>query len=350
MVIYMKKLLSALLILTLALSLFAGCSSGKDTKSNSSKDSKNSSSAETNIDDLTPAEIRLAGLNGPTTMGLAKLIDDANNGKTKNKYTFEKAATGDQLTPKIIKGEIDIAALPVNLGSVLYNKTSGKVKMIAVNTLGVLYVVEKGGDTVKSVKDLKGKTVYATGKGTTPEYALTHILEKNGLSANDITFEWKNEPNEVLSTIATKDNAVAMIPQPFATVAMGKVEGLRVALDLTAEWDKADKDSKLITSGIFVREDFANKNPDAVRIFLKEYEASAKFVNENVTEAAKMIEALDIVKAQIAEKAIPKCNIVSIFGKDMKKYAKGYLDTLAEANAQAVGGKAPGDDFYLTYE
>ncbi|MBR3300063.1 MAG: ABC transporter substrate-binding protein [Clostridia bacterium] len=340
----MKKLLSVLLVLALSVALFAGC--GSENTSSTNQTANDTAESE----ELTPAQVRLAGLKGPTTMGLAKLLDDSNNKKTKNTYTFEMATSGDQITPKIMKGEIDIAAIPVNLGSVLYNKTNGKVKMIAVNTLGVLYILEKGGNTVKSVADLKGKTIYATGKGTTPEYALTHILEKNGLTADDVTFEWKSEPTEVVSTISTKDNAVAMIPQPFATVAMSQVEGLSVALDLTEEWDKVDKDSKLITSGIFVNAQFAEKNPDAVKLFLKDYEESAKYVNEKPAEAAKIIEELDIVKAAIAQKAIPKCNIVNIVGKDMIKYAKGYIETLVKANAASVGGKAPGDDFYLIYE
>ena len=343
----MKKLLCVLFSLLLVVAAFAGCGSKKDNENTTP--TTNTESAPKAVQ-LTPATVRLAGLKGPTTMGLVKLIDDAQKNETANTYTFEMATSGDEVAPKIIKGEIDIAALPVNLGSVLYNKTEGKLKMIAVNTLGVLYIVEKGGDTVKSVADLKGKTIYATGKGTTPEYALTHILEKNGLSANDVTMEWKNEPTEVVATISTKDNAVAMLPQPFVTVAKTKINDLTVALDLTKEWDKVDSDSKLITSGIFVRSDFAEKNPDAVKLFLKDYENSAKFVNENVEEAAALIENLDIVKAAIAKNAIPNCNIVSIIGEEMKNYAKGYLDTLAAANNAAVGGKVPADDFYLIYE
>ena len=346
----MKKLLCVLFTLVMVMTAFAGCGT-KDTSSDNT-DSKATTEAETEkeAETLTPATVRLAGLKGPTTMGLVKLIDDAENKKTENTYTFEMATSGDEIAPKIIKGEIDIAALPVNLGSVLYNKTSGKLNMIAINTLGVLYIVEKGGETVKTVADLKGKTIYATGKGTTPEYALTHILEKNGLSMDDVTIEWKNEPTEVVATMSAQDTAVAMIPQPFVTVAKTKITDLAVALDLTKEWDKVDTDSKLITSGIFVRSEFAEQNPDAVKLFLQDYEKSAQYVNENVEDAAALIEKLDIVKAPIAKVAIPNCNIVSIAGQDMKKYAKGYLDTLAAANNVAVGGKVPADDFYLIYE
>lgn len=334
----MKRIFTVLVALALVIASFAACG----TSDNGAKTEE--------AEKLTPAEIRLAGLKGPTTMGLVKLLDDAENKKTENTYTFEMATSGDEITPKIVKGEIDIAALPVNLGSVLYNKTNGNVKMIAVNTLGVLYIVEKGEKAVESVADLKGKTIFATGKGTTPEYALTHILEQNGLTIDDVTIEWKSEPTEVVSAMAAKDNAIAMIPQPFVTVAKTKIADLRVVLDLTEEWDKTDKDSKLVTSAIFVRPEFAGKNPDAVKLFLKDYEASAKYVNENVEDAAQLIEKLDIVKAGIAKLAIPNCNIVSITGNDMKKYAKGYLETLAAANIKSVGGKLPADDFYLVYE
>ena len=217
--------------------------------------------------------------------------------------------------------------------------------MLAVNTLGVLYILEKGGETVQSVADLKGKTIYATGKGTTPEYAMAYLLAKNGLDiATDVTMEWKSEPTEVVAQLAKEESAVAMMPQPFVTVAKGKVEGLRVALDMTKEWAAAG--DTLITAGLIVRTAFLNEHPEAVKTFLEEYAASTAYANEHPAEAAVLVEQFIGVKAAIAEKAIPACNIVCVTGEEMKQAAQGYLQVLFDLNPKAVGGALPADDFY----
>lgn len=292
--------------------------------------------------------IRLGGLKGPTSMGMVKLLDDAENGKAESKIEFTMAAAADELTPKFLKGEMDILAVPVNLASVLYNNSEGAVRFAAVNTLGVLYIVEKGGTTVKSVADLKGKTIYATGKGTTPEYALRYLLGENGLDPDkDVTIEWKSEPTEVAAVLGQEAEGVAMLPQPFVTVAMGQVEGLKVALDLTEEWEKLDNGTRFITAGLVVRKEFAEKYPKQLAKFLEEYKASTEYLNTNVTEGAALVEKYGIVKAAVAEKAIPACNVVYLDGDEMKTAVDGYLNILFEANPKAVGGKLPGSDFYL---
>ncbi|MBO6013908.1 MAG: ABC transporter substrate-binding protein [Oscillospiraceae bacterium] len=294
-----------------------------------------------------PVTIRLGGLKGPTSIGLVKLLEDAKNGETANEYEFTMAAAADELTPKLLKGELDILAVPANLASILYNRSEGGVKMIAVNTLGVIYIVEKGGESISSLEDLRGRTIYATGKGTTPEYALTYLLSQSGLDIEkDVTMEWKSEPTEVVATISTMDKAVAMLPQPFVTVAGTKVDGLRTALDLTQEWEDLDNGSTFITAGLVVRSDFAEENPEALRIFLEEYKASTDFVNANTAEAAVLVEQYDIVNAKIAEKAIPYCNIVCIPGEEMQTILSGYLQVLYEQNPASVGGALPQEDFY----
>ena len=340
--IKMKKILSLVLVVLLVATVFAGCGK-KDTASVPEKTEKEETFEGTNI--------RIGGLKGPTSMGLVKLLDDAENGKTVNTYDFTMAAAADELTPKLIQGELDILAVPANLGSVLYNKTNGAVKMLAVNMLGAVYIAEKGGNTINSLADLKGKTIYATGKGTTPEYVLAYLLKQNGLDiTKDVTMEWKSEPTETVATIKTMDNAVAMLPQPFITVATTQVPDLKIALDLNAEWDKLDNGSKFVTAGLVVRSEFAKENPNAIKAFMKEYANSTKFVKENVSEGAALIEKYDIVKAQIAEKALPQCNIVCMKGKEMKDAVTGYLNVLFEQNPQSVGGKLPADDFFLMYE
>ena len=266
-------------------------------------------------------------------------------------YDVLIAGSADEVTPKLLQGQIDIAAVPVNLGSVLYNRTEGQVQLIAINTLGVLYVVEKGGETINSLEDLKGKTVYATGKGSTPEYALTYLLAQHGIDiANDVTMEWKSEPTEVVALMAQSENAVAMLPQPYVTVAGAQVEGLRVALNLTEEWDKLDNGSRLITAGIIVRRAFAEEHPDKVAAFLDQFAQSAAYANENVAEAAALVEKYIGVKAPIAQKALPACNIVCIAGEDAAAILPGYLQTLYDLNPAAVGGALPGEDFYWVNE
>ena len=278
-------------------------------------------------------------------MGMVKMMSD-NDSKESPADTFELAAAPDEVSAKLVQGEVDIAAVPANLASVLYNKTNGGVQVLAVNTLGVLYIVEDG-DTVHSIADLKGRTIYAGGKGATPEYALNYILEKNGLvPGEDVTIEWKSEHAECVAALAEDADGIAMLPQPFVVVAMGQVEGLRVALDLTEQWNALGGDSQLITAVLLVRSEFLDQHPQAVDQFMKEYAASAAFVNDQPAEAAVLVEKYGIVKAAVAEKAIPACNIVCLLGDEMKTAASGYLQVLFDQNPESVGGKLPGDDFY----
>lgn len=295
---------------------------------------------------LADEPVRVAALKGPTAMGLVQLFDTH-----AEDYDVLIAGAADEVTPKLIQGQLDIAAVPVNLGSVLYNRTEGQVQLIAINTLGVLYVVEKGGESVNSLEDLKGRTIYATGKGSTPEYALTYLLAQHGIDiASDVTMEWKSEPTEVVALMAQSENAVAMLPQPYVTVAGAQVEGLRVALDLTAEWDALDNGSRLITAGIIVRKAFAQEHPDKVAAFLEQFAQSAAYANENVAETAALVEKYIGVKAPIAQKALPACNIVCIAGEDAAAILPGYLQTLYDLNPAAVGGALPGADFYWVNE
>ena len=297
------------------------------------------------------ATVRLGGLKGPTSMGMVKLLEDNENGLTANHYEFSLAGSPNDLTPALLKGDLDVLAVPVNLGAILFGKSGGAVQLAAVNTLGVLYIVEKGGETVQSLEDLKGKTLYATGKGSTPEYALAYLLAQHGIDINaDLTVEWMSEHTEVVAKMAAAENAVALLPQPFVTVAAGQVENMRVALDLTKEWDSLDNGSQLITGGLVVRKAFAEENPEALAAFLEEYAASTAYTNEHPAEAAQLIEKFDIIKAAVAEKAIPFCNIVCVTGDEMKGIVTGYYQTLFDQNPEAVGGAMPGDEFYLKAE
>lgn len=294
----------------------------------------------------TGAVIRIAGLKGPTSMGLVRLMEESENGSSVNTYEFTLAGSADEVTPKLIKGELDIAAVPANLASVLYNNTNGAIRLLAVNTLGVLYVLEKG-DSVHSVADLRGKTIYATGKGSTPEYTLRYILQENGIDPDkDVKIEFKSEPTEVVQLLAQADNGIAMLPQPYVTVAQGAVEGLHTVIDLTEAWNELDNGSMLITGVLAARADFVDSNKEAVEAFLSEYRDSAEYAVSNPAETAQLIEKYGIVKAAVAEKALPYCNLTYLAGEDLIAPLSGYLAVLLAQNPKAVGGKLPGDDFY----
>jgi len=290
---------------------------------------------------------KVAALKGPTSMGMVKMMADQKDAKEKN-YEFTIGSSPDEIAPKFLKGEFDIVALPSNLASILYNKSQGKVQVLAINTLGILYLMENG-DTVKSVGDLKGRTIYSSGKGAVPEYAFNYILKANGLNPDtDLRIEYKSEHTEALAALLNDKSSLAVLPQPFATVASLKNKGLRPALDLTKEWDKASKNAKstMITGVVVVNKDFAAKYPEKIKKFMADYKASIDYTNTNVDDAAKLIEENNIVPAAVAKKAIPQCNITYIDGSDMKDKLSGYLQVLFEANPKSVGGKMPADDFY----
>ena len=261
-------------------------------------------------------------------------------------YAITLAGAADQVTPLLLKNELDIACVPANLASTLYNKSEGQIVTLGINTLGVIYIVENG-ETLHSFKDLKGQTIVASGKGQTPEYSLRYLLAQSGIDPDkDITIEWKSEHSECVAALASGAARIAMIPQPFVTVAQNKIQALRIALDLTAEWDALDNGSSMITGVVVARKSFVQENPDVIQSFMTDYAESVEWVNANPIDAANLIGSYGIIEAAVAEKALPYCNIVCITGNEMKEKLSGYLDVLAVQNSDAVGGKTPEDDFY----
>ena len=299
------------------------------------------------------AHYNVAALKGPTAMGLVKLMHDAESGaELTNDYTFTLAASADEVSPKLMQGELDIACVPANLAAVLYQKTGGEIVTLGINTLGVLYIVENG-NAVTSMADLAGKTIVASGKGSTPEYALRYLLRENGVDPDGgVVIDWKSEHSECVSALATGAATIAMLPQPFVTVAQSKLQDLRVALDLTQEWDALDNGSALLTGVVVARKDVVEENPAAIDAFLADYAQSVEWVNANTADAAALIGDYGIVDAAVAEKALPACNIVCITGAEMKEKLSGYLQVLFEEDPSSVGAQAgddaglPGDDFY----
>lgn len=323
--------------------LLAGCASGGG-------DADPTGSA-TATEQAEPTTVRIASLTGPTTMGLVRLMADAEDGTATHDYQVSVHGTPDEVVPQVVQGQVDVALVPANLASVLYHRTltddGAQVQALAITTLGVLQVVESG-DTVHTVADLAGRTVYSTGKGATPQYVLNHILTENGLDpATDVQIEYRSEATEVAALLAADPGAVGVLPQPYATTLQMQNSDVRTALDLTDEWTKVTPDSQLVTGVMVVRTAFAAEHPDVVADLLADYRASAAYTNDHPAEAAELIAETGIVpSAAVAEAAIPACHITSIDGDELRTTLAGYLDVLATADPESVGGGVPDDDFY----
>jgi len=299
-------------------------------------------------DDVT---VRVMALKGPTGMGMVQLMENSANGTSDNKYDIKLAAAPEEVSAAVIAGTVDIAAVPVNLAAVLFNKPDVDISFAAVNTLGVLHILENG-NTITGLEDLKGKKIYATGQGATPQYILEHLLKENGIDpANDVEIEYIAEHAELATKLAANEAAIGLLPEPQVTSAMtnAKKNGnndLRIALNVTEEWKKLD-DGELVQGCIIVSNKFKTENPEAFAKFMVEYKASAAYVVENPKDASLLIEKHGIVpKAALAEKAIPNCNICCIDGETGIAYMKNVLTVLFNANPKSVGGKLPTDEFY----
>lgn len=292
----------------------------------------------------TGVTVNIGVLKGPTGMSAAWLMDQNDQKLSANDYNFTVAGTPDAITGQLINGDMDIAALPTNAISALYNKTEGKISVLGVNALGVLYILENG-NSINSVSDLAGKTVLASGKGSTAEYVLNYILEKNGVIAEIV---WAAEHSEAATLALKGDYDIVMLPEPFVTNVTAKSDAFRVALDLTEEWE-ALGNGELTMGGIAVRTAFLEEHPDAVKAFVDEYGKSVAFTNSQPEDAAKLIAKYEIAAEEVAKNAIPRCNIVWLHGKDYKAVLENFLGVVYNANPAGIGGKMPGNDFYLDY-
>lgn len=348
----LKRVFAAVTAFALCASL-AGCGAAASV-SESAAESAAESTAESAVEaelaateapaesEATEATLRIAGLKGPTTMGLVNLMAD----EVASSYDFTMYGAADEIVPLLVKGDLDAAAVPANLAATLYNKTNGAVEVACINTLGVLYIVENG-ETVNSVADLKGQTIVTTGKGATPEYVLRYVLSENGVDPDsDVTIEYCSEATEALSKVQAGEATIAMLPQPFVTSALSQVEGLRVALDMNEEWQKV-AGSKLVTGVLVVRKDAVENDPEAFASFMEGYAASVEAANSDLEGTAALCEQYGVVaKAALAQKALPQCNIVFETGDEMKTDLETYFNVLYAADPTSVGGTLPADDFY----
>lgn len=334
----MKKMLALLLSVILAVGILAGCGSSDKKETDNQKTEKTEESV----------SVRVGSLKGPTTIGLVSLMEKAENKESEGTYTFQMEAGADALLAAMTKGDLDIALIPANAASIWYNKLDGAVKVIDINTLGVLYMVSTD-ESINNMQALKGKTIVLTGKGTTPDYTLQYLLKANGMSTEDVTLEYKSEAAEVVSALAQGTADIGLLPQPFVTAACAQNNNLKVVMDMTEEWNRVQGEGggQLVTGVTVVRTDFLREHEKEVKTFLKEHKESAAYANEHVKETAELVEKQGIIeKAAIAEKAIPKCNITYVDGVEMKKGISGYLKVLYDLDPAMVGGNMPDDEFY----
>ncbi len=379
----MKKTLSTILAFAMGAALLSGCSGSSDsgttaagttaaaetttaaaettTTAETTTAEETTTAAETTTAEVSleapgktdPITLRVGSLKGPTTMGLVSLMDKAEKGEAEGSYEFTMAADASELVAKVVSNDLDIVLVPANMSSILYQRTNQGVQVLNINTLGVLYIVAAD-DSIQSIADLAGKTVYMTGKGTTPDYVFQHLLAANGMSADDLTIEYKSEATEVAAVLKEQADAIGLLPQPFVTVAMAQNEALKIVLDLTAEWDKAQEGQEgggsLVTGVTVVRSELLadEASAAAVKLFMDEHAASASFANDDVAAASELVAQFGIIeKAPVAQKALPYCSIVCIEGDEMKEMLSGYLNVLYGLDPTSVGGKLPDDAFYF---
>ena len=343
-----------LLALTLALLTLTGALAGCGRKTAETSPVPETAAPETSAPVETTAQptqeavgtVRFAVLNGPTGVGAAKLMADSEAGATSNTYEVEVFTANDQVAAGLTNGEIDIAAVASNVAANLYNKTDGGIQMLAVSGLGVLYILENG-ESVHTMADLAGRTLYATGQGANPEYVLNYLLTENGVDPADVDIQWVTA-DEITTLMVSGEAELCMLPVPAATAVQLKNADVREALDLSAEWDNLQNGSHLTMTTIVARTDFIQENPQAVENFLADYQASVDYVNGDPAAAAELVAGYGITaNAQIAEAAIPKCALVFITGpSSMRSAIQGYYEVLYQANPDSIGGGIPDDAFY----
>lgn len=322
----MKRWIAILMVMLLMVGVFAGC--GKEEEKQG-------------------AAVRVTAIAGPTGVGLVDLMQKSTDDQTVNTYSFNVVSDPTQAVAAITNDDADVAAVPTNLASTLYKKTGGKVQVLAVNTLGVLHILENG-DSIENVQNLRGKTIYtdAKNKGANPEYVLRYLLEKNGLNPDtDVTIEFAADLD---AAIASGEAKVALVPEPKASTYLMQNKTMRRALNVTEEWNKvSDEDCALMMGCVIARTDFIENNPDAVELFLEDYMASINVAKTDVETAATLCETYKIIpKAAVARQAIPNCGLVYVSGDLMKTRLSAYLKVLFDYNPAAIGGELPKDDFY----
>ena len=347
----MKKIVAIVLALTMLLSL-AACAKEAPPPTAAATEAPvvTEAAPETTAAPETEApavSVNVMVLNGTTGFGMASLMDAAAKGEAALEYTFSVETDASNIVAALANGSVDIAALPTNAASTIYNKTQGKVQVLALNTLGVLYLVTDGSVEISSMADLAGQTVYAPAQN--PSFIFQHLVDANGVEGVTIDNTYA-QPADLNAAVAAGEVAIAVLPEPMVTVARAQNPNLVVALDLTAEWDKVSQPGSLVQGCVVVRKDFVLENAAAVQTFLEEYGASIEALTTDVEGTAAKIEANGIfAKAAVAAKAIPNCNVCFITGEEMKAALSQFLTIMHGVAPASIGGSIPADDFYCIF-
>ena len=368
----MKKLISVLMVLVIVLGMVSGC--GNEAASVEAEASRQSAAAsvvegsgavpeipaedaESEVEETAyeAVDIRVAAIKGPTGIGMVKLMDDAAQGKTANNYEFSLIGEAAEVVTKTIAGEFDIACMPTNSASIIYQKTQGAVKLLALNTAGVLYLMQNTSEepAITDWADLKGRTIYCLGQGANPEYVLDFVLSGHGIDPDqDVEIVFCTAADEIIAACASGECDICMLPEPAKTTMMAKVEGFEQIFDMTEGWDEVVTDGSMLTMGcVVVQTAFLEEHPEAVKKFLEEYEASVSFVESSPEEAVPMIVAHEIVPSEaVAKAALPGCHILFKSGQEMIDAVSGYYQVLFDADPTAVGGAVPDENFYYVAE
>ena len=340
-----KRTISLLLCLVMILGISAcGKPSSDVSGSGASSSAPEASQSQPDLPEIDPVNVMV--MTGPTGVGAAQMMMGTALSSSFPTYNFTVVAGNDEVAPALAKGEVDIACIATPVAANLYNKNGG-ITVLAVNTLGVLYIMEKG-NTITDVASLKGKTIYATGQGANPEFVIDHLLTQNGLDPDkDVTIEWMTA-QEVTAKMVQSTDGVCLLPVPAATALQIKDAGVREALNVSDEWDKISE-SPLVMGCVVVRNQFMQEHPDLVQQFLNDYKRSIEFMKDetNLSQAAQMVATNGITaNAAIAAKAIPQCNLIFMDGAEMRSAIQSYYEVLFTANPASIGGGNPDDDFY----
>ena len=339
----MKKMgkKAVVMILFLSMLLIAGCAKEAQKESETEGVMTEESESELEPEAITEAT-QVVSLKGPTTLGLLNMMEEA----SKDEYAFQMLTDPSEAAVLLSQKKADIALLPANLAANLYQKLEGNLVVMNINTMGVLYFVQQG-EPIVSIQELVGKTLYTTGKGATPDFALQYVLSQNEIGLDELSIEYKSEAAEVVAALAANQDAIGLLPQPFVTVATMQNEELKVSLDLTKEWEKVDQKSSLVTGVTVVRREYLEAYPERVEAFLKQQKASTEKANTDIEGTAALAEQYEIINAAVAEKAIPFCNIIYFDGLQLQPVLEGYLETLYQLSPESIGGEMPDEAFYM---
>jgi len=340
----MKKTFFILLSLVLIVSLLSCSPAGPAEDSTTPASSPVETVEQTGTDSY---KAKIAVLNGTTGFGIAPMVTKMNKGEAVFIDSIDFYSDPSTVAPLIISKSVDIAAVPTNLAATLYNKTEGKIRVIAVNTLGVLYLLENG-ETVKEISDLSGKTVYVPGQGSNPEYVLKALLKAAGLTDKVQIDNTYSSPDELTTAAATGKADIVLLPEPKVTAVLSKNSSLRVALDISELWESATG-SKLVQGCLIATDEFCSSHPMVLSSFLKAYSESVSLFEKDIDAAVSSIvdDAKIVANAELVKKALPRCNIVCLTGDEIKTPLNTYWNALYELLPSAVGGKLPDTSIFL---